>query len=296
MSKPKLNQPDVEPITTNMPYDLETQFIIASKYPRKKFEKVGDEFIGIPAPTEQEIFKEFEELGYHICQEKWEKIKDFPNYEISNLGNVRNSKMKLLKPHKKQKGYLQVQLYYQNRKKKFSIHRLVAQSFIPNPNNYSQVNHRNGIKTDNKVCNLEWCSPLYNNLHAIKTGLRKPFSNEEKIIRSERMKRIRPNMNERYREVVGINLITGETRNYHRIVDAEKDGFSKSGVYATCCGKVRWHKGWFWHYKEDKVEVKIIEKIKLIYQQYLKEKEAKGNVCFANIVFNEVTNNAKNQR
>lgn len=257
--------------------------IVSDEYPVKNY--------NLKIQQEQAILKEFEELGYHICQEKWVKIKDFPNYEISNLGNVRNSKMKLLKPNPKQKGYLQVQLYYQNKKKRFSIHRLVAQAFIPNPKNYSQVNHRDGVKTNNKVCNLEWCSPLDNNLHAIKTGLRKPFSNEEKIIRSERMKRIRPTMNERYREVVGINLITGEVRNYHRIVDTEKDGFKKSNVYATCRGKTRWHKGWFWHYKEDRVEDKIIEKIKLIYQQYLKEKETKGNVCFANIVFNEVTNN-----
>ena len=62
MNKLKLNEPDVEQTTPDI--NLETQFIIASQYPRKKFEKVGDEFIGIPVPTEEDIFKEFEELGY----------------------------------------------------------------------------------------------------------------------------------------------------------------------------------------------------------------------------------------
>ena len=220
----------------------------------------------------EQVLKEFEELGYHCCKEVWKKIVNYPNYEVSNLGNVRNSNGKVLKPILKEKGYLQVQLYYQNKKKKFSVHRLVAQAFIPNPNNYTQVNHRNGIKKDNKVCNLEWCSPLHNNLHAIKTGLRKPLSDEQKKIQSERMKKIRPTMNKRFREVIGINLITGEIRDYHRIVDTEKDGFRKSNVYATCRGKAKWHKGWFWYYKEDNVDEEIINEIKSIYQQYIKER------------------------
>lgn len=66
LNKPKLNQPDVEQTTTNV--DLETQFIIASQYPRKKFEKIGNEFVRISALTEQKIIEEFEKLGYKIMR------------------------------------------------------------------------------------------------------------------------------------------------------------------------------------------------------------------------------------
>ena len=62
MNKPKLNQPDVEKTATDI--NLETQTIIANQYPRKKIEMVDGKFVGIPAPTEEDIFKEFENLGY----------------------------------------------------------------------------------------------------------------------------------------------------------------------------------------------------------------------------------------
>ena len=60
--KTKLNQPDVETTTTDI--NLDTQFIIASRYPREKIEMVNGKFVGISAPTEEDVFKEFEKLGY----------------------------------------------------------------------------------------------------------------------------------------------------------------------------------------------------------------------------------------
>lgn len=202
--------------------------------------------------------------------ENWKRIKDFPNYEISNYGRIKNKNNRLLSPFFKQKGYLQVKLFNNKVRKGMSVHRLVAQAFIPNPNGLNCINHINGIKTDNRVENLEWCSVLENNKHALQTGLRKPLSKEKRKEASERMKNRCLKINRRYREIIGINLITGEQKEYHRIVDTKKDGFNPSNVYANCKGKTRWHKGWYWFYKEAGSELGYLEKIKSEYIKYKK--------------------------
>ena len=94
-------------------------------------------------------------------KEIWLPIKDYENYEISNLGRVRK-KDKILKQYKNDKGYLYVSLSKNNKRKLFRVHRLVAITFIENPNNLPEVNHKDEDKTNNKVENLEWCTRLYN--------------------------------------------------------------------------------------------------------------------------------------
>jgi hypothetical protein len=86
-------------------------------------------------------------------------------YEISSLGNIRSlgskfHKGKTLKPYKAKNGYLAITLTSKHVHK--YIHRLVAEAFIPNPNNYNEINHINEDKTDNRVENLEWCTHNYN--------------------------------------------------------------------------------------------------------------------------------------
>lgn len=94
--------------------------------------------------------------------EEWKPIEEFELYQISNLGNVKNKFGRLLKGTGYKEGYRQVVLCKNNVHKSMYIHQLVAKAFIPNPNNYTEVNHINEDKTDNKADNLEWCTHKYN--------------------------------------------------------------------------------------------------------------------------------------
>ena len=100
-------------------------------------------------------------------KEEWKSIAGYEGlYEVSSLGRVRSlkfGKTKVLKPLDNGCGYLYVNLYKNREVKKFKVHRLVAQTFIPNPLGKPQVNHNNEIKTDNRVENLEWMTAKENN-------------------------------------------------------------------------------------------------------------------------------------
>lgn len=93
-------------------------------------------------------------------REIWKPIEGWEGlYEVSNLGNVKSfckGKERFLRPSKKKNGYLQVVLQDNGRKGFFTIHRLVAAAFIPNPNNLPTVNHIDENKENNRVDNLEW--------------------------------------------------------------------------------------------------------------------------------------------
>lgn len=99
--------------------------------------------------------------------EEWRIVEEFPNYACSNLGKIKSLKSgKILKPSKNSKGYEQVVLYIDS--KLFctrKVHRIVACTFLENFENLPQVNHKNKIVGDNRVDNLEWCTPGYNQAH-----------------------------------------------------------------------------------------------------------------------------------
>lgn len=104
--------------------------------------------------------------------EKWLPIRDFPNYMISNLGQVkslsksckyRKANEVILKANPRSNGYLKVDLYANGKAHTKTVHRLVAEAFIPNPNNLPEINHKDEDKTNNRADNLEWCTPGYNN-------------------------------------------------------------------------------------------------------------------------------------
>lgn len=104
--------------------------------------------------------------------EIWKQVKGFSNYEVSTLGRVRSKvSNKFLTPYKNKKRHYKYMSLQQNGKRKnFSLHRLIASTFIENPLNKAQVNHKSGDKMDNSVNNLEWVTPKENVHHAIKNG------------------------------------------------------------------------------------------------------------------------------
>lgn len=133
---------------------------------------------------------------------EWRAIKGYEGlYEVSNTGLVkslekrvdsgkchRRWRVQILSHGTDSKGYLRVSLSKNGVTKTHKIHRLVAQAFIPNPDNLPQVNHIDGNKTNNRVDNLEWCSQSENMRHACKTGLKRndgEFNTQSKLTEAD---------------------------------------------------------------------------------------------------------------
>ena len=99
--------------------------------------------------------------------EEWRIIKDFPNYSVSNFGNVKNNKTNRIMKLNVKGGYYHISLNNDNCKKTLKVHRLVALAFIENPENKPEVNHINKNKLDNFINNLEWATRKKQNKHRI---------------------------------------------------------------------------------------------------------------------------------
>ena len=96
--------------------------------------------------------------------EQWRTIKDYPNYSVSNYGRVRNDlTCKILKQNLNSSGYYRVMIAG----KQLFVHRLVAMTFIDNPNNYPVVNHKDYNPKNNHVKNLEWCTQSQTTLYSV---------------------------------------------------------------------------------------------------------------------------------
>lgn len=157
--------------------------------------------------------------------EIWKTIVEYENYyEVSNLGKVKslkNYKDKLLTSISSNQNYQCIYLYKNKIKKHFRIHRLVALAFIPNPKNKSQVNHKNGDKTNNCVDNLEWCTGKENTIHAHRTGLVK--------------KKIGKN-NHRSKPIIQYDLNENFIKEWENARQAQSLGFTNSGISRCCNG------------------------------------------------------------
>lgn len=182
----------------------------------------------------------------------FKKVKGFEDYyEVNEIGIVRsidrlvwNGKGYLLKRSQEikqqtnKKGYKICYLSKNSKQKTCLVHRLVAEAFIPNPNNYEQVNHIDCNKTNNNVDNLEWCSNLQNQRHAIANGL---------IHRSS-------NCGRKKIKVKKIDIKTKKTLEiYNSIAEAgRKNKLNSANINSVCKGLRNVCGGFFWEYCKEK--------------------------------------------
>ena len=174
--------------------------------------------------------------------EVWKDISGYENrYQISNLGRVKSLSYggrtgieKIMKPSVDTKGYNFVEL----RNKKIKVHRLVALAFIPNPDNKECVDHINGIRNDNRVDNLRWCT----NKENCNFPLAKKNRAQSKIGKLN-TKISRP--------ILQINKDTGDIiKEYPSIMEAERQlGIANTNISACCRDKAKSAGGYIWKYK-----------------------------------------------
>lgn len=184
-------------------------------------------------------------------KEEWKDVAGYEGkYQVSNLGNVKGVeryvrhrygirvvKEKILSLVKDKNGYLIATLSKNDNEKKCKVHRLVAQAFIPNPDNLPQVNHKDEDKTNNRVDNLEWCSGDYNSNY----GTRNERAAKSKINHPLFSKAV-------------LCVETGVIYPSAKEIQRELGYCTVSSICQCCLGKKYYHTayGYHWKYVEEK--------------------------------------------
>lgn len=163
-----------------------------------------------------------------LNKEAWKTVPDFPRYSVSNLGHV-NGPCGALRLSVNNRGYQHVTLVEKGVKKDFTVHKLVGMLFVPNdnPKVKNEINHKDFDKLNNRADNLEWCDSSYNNTYG------------------ERAKRVGVKLRKkveasRTSDFANIELV------FESMGEAQKCGFYKSGISASCHGRFTTYKGYYW--------------------------------------------------
>ena len=184
-----------------------------------------------------------------MTEEIWKDIKGYEGYQVSNFGNVRSlnynktKKIKILIPSLDNYGYNYLLLYKNSKRKHFTVHRLVAQAFIPNPNNLPQVNHKDEDKTNNCVENLEWCTNKYNCNYGTRNVRIKEHQNKPML---GKFGKDNPHSKQIYQYDMEGNLI--KIWDSATVIHREL-GFDNSYISACARGKHQSAHGYMWKYK-----------------------------------------------
>ena len=162
--------------------------------------------------------------------ETFVEIEGFENYEVSNLGKVRNIKSgRILKPYLNHNGYLKHHLYRHDKQKELFLHRIIAIAFIDNPGKKPQVNHIDENKLNNDLSNLEWCTV------------------KENIIHGTRTKRAAEKCS---KKVIQLDLNDNVLNEFESMTQAEQEtGVSRRSIGRCCNGKLKSARGYKWRKK-----------------------------------------------
>ena len=183
--------------------------------------------------------------------EIWKSLKflGYPDYEVSNMGQVKSLervviykdgrkhlyKEKILKPSNDKDGYLLVGLYKNRKMKTFKVHRIVCLAFLENPDNLPQINHKNEIKTDNRVENLEWITPKENTNYG---------THNERVSKTKKGIGSKP--------IIQLDLQGNFIKEFNSATTASEELNIKNTNICMCCkGKMKTAKGYKWVYKSD---------------------------------------------
>lgn len=201
-------------------------------------------------------------------EEIWKDIKGYEGlYQVSNLGRVKSlgngnsnrSKLKIMKTTLSHKGYPMITLRKDDKSKTFSVHRLVAIHFIPNPDNLPQVNHIDEVKTNNRIDNLEWCTNEYN--HNYGTRIERV---RQKQIGNPKMKTCLGKFGKDHhtsKPIVQLTMDGKLVRIWFSAADAiRENGYDKSSVSSCCTGKRKTAYGYKWMHLDDYMGV-LLEQI-----------------------------------
>lgn len=172
--------------------------------------------------------------------EIWKDIRGYENkYQVSNLGRIRNLKKgKILIPHIEEVGYTRICLCIDGQKNWYRVHRIVAMTFIPNTELKREVNHKNGIKNDNRVENLEWCSRLENMQHAVK-------------VLNRNLGNFLGAMGRNHPRSKAVNQFTRDgilVKTYECGMEARRAGFSTTCISRCCNGEQSHYKDFIWQF------------------------------------------------
>lgn len=179
-------------------------------------------------------------------EEVWKTINGFEKYQISNFGRVKGVKGQIMKGRKSGAGYLVVALRATEGSKNRYIHRVVAEHFIPNPNNLTDVNHIDEDKENNHISNLEWLSHLDNCRHGTRQKRISELTKKQFASLSEEDKEIWRNKGARKSIPVIATSIDGSTTlRFKSINEANRNGFVLSSVQ-RCIKNKKPYKGFTW--------------------------------------------------
>ena len=176
-------------------------------------------------------------------------IEGFPDYLVTSHGRVlslKYGKMRELKPRKNNSGYYYVDLSKNGKLHSKTVHRLVAQAFIPNPENKTEINHIDENKSNNCVSNLEWMTHKENLNH----GTRNERSGKA-ISKTTSDGRRKGSNHHRARAVVGFKIDGCDIKYYKYINECKKDGFSQGNISSCCNGRLKSTKGYVWYYADE---------------------------------------------